>query len=97
MTSDWRRASPSGSPYVPPGDSTLEPSPSHARASTAPNSAEPLLAIDAAARLLGTSVRHMRRLVADRRIPYVKVGAKVRFDPSDLLAWIDAHRRPASD
>jgi len=38
------------------------------------------------------SVRFVRRLVAERRIPYVKVGKFVRFEPSDLERWIDDHR-----
>ena len=34
----------------------------------------------------------MRRLVAERRIPYVKVGRFVRFDPIAVTAWIDTCR-----
>ena len=33
-----------------------------------------LVAIDQLADRLGTSVRHLRRLVAERRIPFVKLG-----------------------
>ena len=39
--------------------------------------------------------RHVRRLVAERRIPYVKVGRFVRFDPADVADWIIAARIPA--
>jgi excisionase family DNA binding protein len=39
--------------------------------------------------VLGVSERHVRRLVADRRIPFVKVGHYVRFDHADVIAWID--------
>jgi excisionase family DNA binding protein len=53
----------------------------------------PLLTIDQLADRLGTTVRHVRRLVADRRVPFVKVGGLVRFDPADIDAWIDDHRR----
>jgi excisionase family DNA binding protein len=38
------------------------------------------------------NVRYMRRLVAERRIPYVKLGHLLRFDPVELEAWIDAAR-----
>jgi excisionase family DNA binding protein len=53
-----------------------------------------LVNIDAVADRLGITVRHVRRLVAERRIPYVKVGHLVRFDPAEISAWIDAARRP---
>lgn len=57
-------------------------------------SAAPLVDIDAVAERLGITVRHVRRLVSERRIPYVKVGHLVRFDPAEIAAWIDAARRP---
>ena len=41
---------------------------------------------------LGATVRFVRRLVAERRIPYVKVGKFVRFDPAEVEQWIDDHR-----
>ncbi len=50
------------------------------------------LNIDRAAAYLDTSVRHMRRLAAERRLPYVKVGGKVRFLPEDLDAFLQAGR-----
>jgi len=37
---------------------------------------------------LGTSERHVRRLVAERRIPFVKVGRFVRFDPRAVTEWL---------
>ena len=37
--------------------------------------------------------RHVRRLVAERRIPYVKVGRFVRFDPEDIARWLAHSRR----
>jgi excisionase family DNA binding protein len=51
-----------------------------------------LLTIDQLADRLGTTVRHVRRLVADRRVPYIKVGRLVRFDPNAMKAWLDAAR-----
>ena len=54
-----------------------------------------LMTIDEVADSLGTSRRHLRRLIAERRIPYCKVGHLVRFDPTEVAAWLDANRRPA--
>lgn len=51
-----------------------------------------LMTVEEAAARLGVSVRFVRRLVAERRIPFVKVGKFVRFDPADLEEWIDDHR-----
>ena len=51
-----------------------------------------LLDIDRVAELLGVNVRHVRRLVAERRIPFVKWGHLLRFDPNDLATWLDASR-----
>jgi len=53
---------------------------------------ESLLTIDQVAQRLGVQVRHVRRLVAERRIPYLKWGHLLRFDPQELEAWIDAAR-----
>lgn len=54
-----------------------------------------LLDIDGVAGRLGTSQRPIRRLVAERRIPYVKIGRLVRFDPDEIAAWLDDARHPA--
>ncbi|HLN04639.1 MAG TPA: helix-turn-helix domain-containing protein [Acidimicrobiales bacterium] len=43
---------------------------------------------------LGVSIRHVRRLVAERRLPYLKVGWLVRFDPAEIAAWLDGARHP---
>jgi excisionase family DNA binding protein len=51
-----------------------------------------LLTVEEAAERLGTSVRFARRLVAERRIAFVKVGRHVRIDPADLEAFIAAGR-----
>ena len=41
---------------------------------------------------LGITERHVRRLVGERRIPYVKVGRFVRFDPVAVAGWIEGRR-----
>jgi excisionase family DNA binding protein len=51
-----------------------------------------LLTLAEAAERLGTSVRFIRRLIAERRIAFVKVGRHVRIDPADLEAFIAAGR-----
>jgi excisionase family DNA binding protein len=51
-----------------------------------------LLDIAGVAERLGVTVRHVRRLVAERRIPFVKWGRRLRFDPVEIDAWIDRHR-----
>ena len=48
------------------------------------------LSIVEAADYLNVGVRFMRRLVADRRIRYFKVGRFLRFDPSDLARFAAA-------
>ncbi len=53
-----------------------------------------LLTIAEVAEYLGVTERHIRRLVHERRVPYVKWGHLVRFDPDEIAAWIDRARRP---
>jgi len=43
---------------------------------------------------LGDSVRHVRRLVAEHRVPYLKVGHFIRFDPAEIVEWLDSSRQP---
>ena len=54
-----------------------------------------LLTIAEVADALGVEIRHVRRLVHEKRIPYIKWGHLLRFDPTDITAWIDAYRRHA--
>ena len=59
------------------------------------NAAVALWDIEAVARRLGVEVRHIRRLVNERRIPFIKWGHLLRFDPAEIEAWLDDARRPA--
>lgn len=59
---------------------------------TRPRSVTSLLDISAVAEVLGVEIRHVRRLVQERRIPFIKWGHLLRFDPVDIEAWIDSHR-----
>lgn len=51
-----------------------------------------LLTIAQVAEALGVDVRHVRRLVHERRIPYIKWGHLLRFDPAEIDTWIDTYR-----
>ena len=49
-----------------------------------------LLTVEAAAELPSTSPRFVRRLIAERRIEFVKVGRHVRISESVLDAFIQS-------
>ncbi|MDP9442099.1 MAG: helix-turn-helix domain-containing protein [Actinomycetota bacterium] len=53
-----------------------------------------LLDVPEVADVLGVNVRHVRRLVFENRIPYVKWGRLVRFDPRELDRWLRSVYRP---
>ena len=53
-----------------------------------------LLTIEQVAELLQVSVRHVRRLVHERRIPFIKWGHLLRFDPYEIKEWLDGKREP---
>lgn len=55
-------------------------------------SAEGLLDIDGLADRLGVGERFVRRLVEERRIPFLKIGRLVRFDADEVEAWIGSRR-----
>lgn len=48
--------------------------------------------VEQAADYLNTSVRFVRRLIAERRIPFHKIGRHVRLKVTDLEAFVDAGR-----
>jgi excisionase family DNA binding protein len=55
-------------------------------------SGDRLLTVEAAATRMSTSVRFIRRLIAERRIAFVKLGRHVRIAESDIAAFIEAGR-----
>jgi excisionase family DNA binding protein len=57
-----------------------------------PPSADRLLTVEAAAERMSTSTRFIRRLIAERRIAYVKIGRHVRITEADIRAFIEAGR-----
>jgi excisionase family DNA binding protein len=62
--------------------------------STPQTEARRLLAIAEVAEILGVDIRHVRRLVHERRIPYIKWGHLLRFDPDEITSWLNEHRHP---
>ena len=51
-----------------------------------------MLTTEEAADYLGTTPRHVRRLVSDHQLSRYKVGGRNRFADVDLDAWLDARR-----
>jgi excisionase family DNA binding protein len=51
-----------------------------------------LLTIEEAAEVMGMSARHVRRLVAERRIAFHKLGRSVRIALADINAYVEAGR-----
>jgi excisionase family DNA binding protein len=51
---------------------------------------ERLLSVDEVASMLGTTVRFPRRLIAERRIRFVRVGRHVRIPERELEAFVEA-------
>lgn len=64
--------------------------------STTYDPAAPLLDVNDVAARLGVTERFVRRLIATRRIPYVKVGRLVRFRAEDIDRFLAAGTRPAA-
>jgi excisionase family DNA binding protein len=63
-----------------------------AKTAASPAHRAPLLNTDEIAKVLCVTPRHVRRLVAERRIPFVRVGRFVRFEPGELDVWLDQQR-----
>ncbi|MCP4960165.1 MAG: helix-turn-helix domain-containing protein [Actinomycetia bacterium] len=38
----------------------------------------------------------VRRLTAEDRVPFLKIGKFVRFDPREIDQWVDERRRPTT-
>jgi hypothetical protein len=45
---------------------------------------------------LGVQVRHVRRLLSERLITFIKWERLLRFDPNEIEAWLDEARRPST-
>ncbi len=53
-----------------------------------------LMTIDQLAERLGVTQRHIRRLVDERRVPFLRVGRFIRFDPAEIADWLNGNRVP---
>jgi excisionase family DNA binding protein len=51
-----------------------------------------LMGVSELAAILNVDERHIYRLVAERRIPYIKWGHLLRFDADEVQRWLDANR-----
>jgi len=56
-----------------------------------------LLDIEEVADRLHVSVRHVRRLVFERRIPFLKIGSLLRFAPEEVEGWLSTLRVDVRD
>jgi excisionase family DNA binding protein len=71
---------------------TVAPELSPLEENVKPATPEGMLTVDEAARRMAMSVRHVRRLIADRQIAHHRFGRIVRLDPADVDAFIAASR-----
>lgn len=55
----------------------------------------PLLDTRGAGAYTGLGERYIRRLRSERRIPCIRIGGRLLFDPDDLDQLIEEHREPA--
>jgi excisionase family DNA binding protein len=53
---------------------------------------EKLLTVGQAGEVLGTGPRFVRRLIAERRIEFVRVGRHIRLSETVLSAFVEAGR-----
>ena len=57
-----------------------------------PSQAGELLTVEQAADRIRMSARYVRRLIAERRIGFYRLGRSVRIDPAELTAFVTAGR-----
>lgn len=55
------------------------------------------LTIEQTAAFLGLRVSRLRNMVFKKQIPYLKVGASVRFNKVQLVEWINSKLQVASN
>lgn len=56
---------------------------------------DPLLDWNSSAQVLNVSPRMVKRIVAEGRVPVVRVGRHIRIRQSALFAYIEANTTPA--
>jgi excisionase family DNA binding protein len=52
----------------------------------------PLITVQEAARYLAVSVSTLYGWVWQRRVPFIKIGRALRFDPRDLEAFVEGNK-----
>lgn len=60
-----------------------------------PSPLESLLDVKEVAALLRITPKAVYGLVETRRVPFVKIGARVRFVRRDVVAWLERNRVPS--
>lgn len=63
---------------------------------TAPDPTSLLWDVNALAENTGIPLRTARSIIAQRRVPVVKVGRLARVRPADVFAYLDANTIPAA-
>ena len=53
-----------------------------------------LIDINEVARILAVTVRYVRRMVAEGRIEFIKIGHHLRFDEAKVYEYVERQRRP---
>jgi len=54
-----------------------------------------LLGVNELAELLGISPKTVYNLAQQRKIPFVRISNRLRFDPADVLQWVRKNRVPS--
>ena len=54
-----------------------------------------LLGVNELAELLGISPKTVYKLAQQRKIPFVRISNRLRFDPADVLQWVRKNRVPS--
>jgi excisionase family DNA binding protein len=53
-----------------------------------------LLRLREVAEYLGLSLDTVHRMCRDGRLPYVRIGRRLRVEPEELARWVARHRVP---
>jgi excisionase family DNA binding protein len=79
------RRDPSSHDGVESGSDSVRPAPT--------DRLEALWSVVELARYLGLSVKGVYGMAENRKLPSLKVGGRLRFDPAEIRAWLRKHAR----
>jgi len=51
-----------------------------------------LLHIEETSELIGLAVPTIYKAVCQKKIPFIKIGGRLLFDPERLKKWVDSHK-----